>query len=73
MTDMPEGYEPAENAAAKDVTMGALGASLDAQGIDPHDEYWPIDLIALADVAVEALLEAGATIPESMSSPFVPR
>jgi len=72
---IPDGYEPAENAAAKDVAMDALEQSLTKQGIDPYpdlddDEEGGIDLIGLADDVVEALLKVGITVPEGLKSPF---
>jgi len=75
MTEViPEGYEPAENAAAKDVAMDALERSLAKQGIDPYPDGdirgGSIELIDLADDVVEALLKAGITVPEDLKSPF---
>lgn len=71
MSEIPEGYEPSENAAAKDVALSALEASLTSQGRDPHDDGNEIELISLADDVVEALLGVGITIPEGLESPFM--
>jgi len=62
-------YEPAENSAAKNIALYALEKELDRQGIEVDDletDEVIIDLIDLADVVVEALLEAGVTIPEDI-------
>ncbi len=68
-------YEPAENAAAKDVVMDALEAELYKQGVevytDDDNNEGGIDLINLADAVVESLLKVGATIPEGLKSPFL--
>jgi len=70
LSEIPDGYEPAENSAAKDIALDALDASLTKQGHDPHEEGNEIELISLADDVVEALLKAGITVPESLKSPF---
>lgn len=72
MTNL-EGYVPSENSAAKDIVMDVLDQSLSEQGIDPYDEDTDLDLIALADDVVEALLKAGVTVPEGLESPFAIR
>ncbi|VXA92374.1 hypothetical protein [Citricoccus sp. K5] len=68
--EIPEGYEPAENAAANDIVMDALEKALAAQDRDPYGEDSPIELIGLSDAVVEALLKAGVAIPEGLQSPF---
>jgi len=70
MSEIPEGYEPAENSAAKDIAMDALERSLTKQGHDPYVDGDEIELISLADDVVEALLKAGITVPENLKSPF---
>lgn len=70
MSEIPEGYEPAENSAAKDIVLDALETSLTKQGRDPYDEKYEIELISLADDVFEALLKAGITVPENLKSPF---
>lgn len=70
MTEIPAGYEPAENSAAKDIVLDALERSLTAQDRDPYDEEYEIELISLADDVVEALLKVGVVIPEDLKSPF---
>ena len=72
-SDTTEGYEyePAENAAAKDVAMDALEKALTDQGREPYDEVYPIELIGLADAVVEALLKVGVIIPDGLQSPFI--
>lgn len=52
--------------------MDALERSLSAQGRDPYDDDYEIELISLADDVVEALLAVGVTIPEDLKSPFLP-
>jgi hypothetical protein len=69
LDEIPAGYEPAENSAAKNHAMDALEAELEKQGIDPYDEEAEIELIDLADAVVEALIRAGVTIPEDISDP----
>ncbi|MDQ1053185.1 hypothetical protein QE394_001113 [Arthrobacter sp. SORGH_AS 212] len=71
MSEIPEGYEPAENSAAKNHAMDALEAELEKQGVEVYtdDDEGGIDLIDLADAVVEALLSAGVTIPEGISDP----
>lgn len=74
MPGIPEGYEPAENSAAKNHAMDALEAELERQGIDPYPdlddgEDGGIDLINLADAVVESLIKAGVTIPENITDP----
>lgn len=70
-------YEPAENAAAKDVVMDALEAELYKQGVevytDDDNNEGGIDLINLSDAVVESLLKVGVTIPEDLKSPFSTR
>ena len=58
--EIPEGYEPAEVSAAKDVVLD----SLYVLGVD---EFESIDLIRVADRVVEDLLKFGVEIPESES------
>lgn len=70
MREIPEGYEPAENSAAKDIVLDALEISLTKQGRDPYVEGEEIELISLADDVVEALLKAGIAVPETLKSPF---
>lgn len=70
MSEIPEGYEPAENSAAKDIVLDALEVSLKKQGRDPYVEGEEIELIELADDIVEALLKVGITVPEDLKSPF---
>jgi hypothetical protein len=72
--EIPAGYEPAENSNAKNHAMDALEAELERQGIDPYPdiddgEDGGIDLINLADAVVEALIDAGVSIPENISNP----
>lgn len=70
--EIPEGYEAAENSAAKDIAMQALEAELEKQDIntDPDEYLNGVELIALAEAVVEALLKAGVTIPEGLKSPY---
>ncbi|WP_324642369.1 hypothetical protein [Pseudarthrobacter sp. LT1] len=74
MAEIPEGYEPAQNAAAKDHVMEALYEEFEKQGINVDadedvDENVP-ELIGLADAVVEALLKVGVVIPEDLESPY---
>jgi hypothetical protein len=72
MPDIPEGYEPAQNAAAKDYVMEALYAEFDRQGIntDQDDDPDAPELIVLADAIVESLLKVGVVIPQDLKSPY---
>lgn len=72
MPEIPEGYEPSQNAAAKDHVMEALYAEFEKQGISTDadvDENAP-DLIDLADAIVESLLKVGVVIPQELESPY---
>lgn len=75
MAEIPEGYEPAQNAAAKDHVMEALYEEFEKQGINVDadedlDENVP-ELIGLADAVVEALLKVGVVIPDDLESPYM--
>lgn len=72
MAEIPEGYEPAQNAAAKDHVMEALYEEFEKQGINvdaDEDENAP-ELIGLADAIVESLLKVGVIIPQDLKSPY---
>lgn len=70
MSQAPEGYELAEISAAKNHVLYALERELDRQGIDPYPDGdilgGSIELIDLADAAVERLIKEGAVIPATM-------
>lgn len=70
--EIPEGYELAENSAAKDFAMEALYAEFERQGVDVDADSGDmiIDMIDLADTVVEALLKVGITIPGDLESPY---
>ncbi len=71
MSEIPEDYEPYENSAAKDHAMEALEIELHRQDIETDpDERGGVELIGLADAVVEALIKAGLTIPEGLTSPY---
>lgn len=72
MPEIPEGYEPAQNAAAKDHVMEALYEEFEKQGINVDQDEDPNapEMIGLADAVVEALLKVGVVIPEALESPY---
>lgn len=72
MPEIPEGYEPAQNAAAKDYVMEALYVEFDRQGINTDQDEDPDapEMIELADAIVEALLKVGVVIPQDLKSPY---
>lgn len=61
-----EAYEPIEISNAKNWVLGALDDEVyngdGFEGVDPEE----VDLIGIADVAVEALRKAGIVIPEDL-------
>lgn len=64
-----EAYEPTEVSFAKNWVLGALDDEIQYGGPDSwlatvDQEY--IDLIEIADIAVEALRKAGVVIPEDL-------
>lgn len=63
---IPEGFEPAEVSAAKDIVQDELDTAQVAGDI--HDEA---DIIRLADIIVTRLLKAGVTIPETIEQPLM--
>lgn len=73
MAEIPEGYEPAQNAAAKDHVMEALYEGFEKQGInvDADEVENAPEMIGLADAVVEALLKVGVVIPEDLESPYM--
>ena len=57
-------FEPIEVSNAKDHVMEALRDDLDQSGFDSEQ----VDLIDLADCAVECLIKLGVIIPEDLPS-----
>ncbi|NSX37162.1 hypothetical protein HTS88_12210 [Pseudarthrobacter oxydans] len=72
MAEIPEGYEPAQNAAAKDYVMEALYAEFERQGINTGQDEDPNapEMIDLADAIVESLLKVCVVVPQDLKSPY---
>lgn len=60
-TEAPVGYEPASHSAAKNIVLCELDECEYVEGEADH--------IELADKIVEALIEAGITIPDDIEDP----
>ena len=68
MTDTT-GFEPNEIWAAKNIAYNSIARALERAGVDAEEEDNPINLTVVADDVIEALLDAGVTIPEQIVDP----